>query len=484
MKQTLGVRLKACSAMPTLKLSCPACGRHLQVPDESVFGKKVKCRQCRKTFIAKAGNLLPPDASSHNDETFVASLGGSTYAAASGQGPLPLTDSQLKDGATLAVERRRIGQYLLLEPLGQGSMGTVFKALHCRLQKTVAVKVLVEELTLDTRALARFDREMVAVGQLSHPHIVQALDAGEAGGVHYLVTEYLEGTDLRKRVGSKGGLPVLEACELIRQAALGLQHAHERGLVHRDIKPSNLFVTVDNTVKLLDLGLARRPDDPKPRGGEVTTDGQCVGTPDYMAPEQWTDPRNVDPRADVYGLGCTLFFALVGHAPYAVEADSVAGKMMAHLKSDVPDVQALRAGDPRRPGEARAADSWPNRRPTGRPPPGKSPARSSRSAKRKRWSRSRLSRSRSSLRSSLRRRRHQPSRVSILLACDRNPTRGSAFRPSPHPAPRDRPFRLSPSRSPCRSKPIRFRMTRGRLRRTTFCGASSVWRSPQLRWSA
>src|SRR5262249_36648202 len=174
---------------------------------------------------------------------------GSSVRDVGQDGLAPAVDVGLTTPSTL-------GQYQLLEKIGQGGMGTVYRALHPRLKKGVAVKVLSPSRTGDARAVARFQREMEAVGQLEDPHIVRATDAGEADGVHFLVMELIDGTDLSHLVRRRGPLDVADACELIRQAALGLQHAHEHGLVHRDVKPSNLLLSVRGELKVLDLGLA------------------------------------------------------------------------------------------------------------------------------------------------------------------------------------------------------------------------------------
>jgi formylglycine-generating enzyme required for sulfatase activity len=195
--------------------------------------------------------------------------------------------------------------------------------------------------------VARFEREMEAVGALDHPHIVRAMDAGEFGGTHFLVMEYVEGSDLSALVKEQGTLSVRDACKVIRQAAMGLQHAHEHGLVHRDIKPSNIFVTKAGQVKLLDLGLARisRLDD---EHAGITSSGQVLGTPDYMSPEQWDDTHSVDARADLYALGCALHFVLTGYAPFSAEGSrpSMTRLMRAHVEGSIPDLIAARSDVP------------------------------------------------------------------------------------------------------------------------------------------
>ena len=183
---------------------------------------------------------------------------------------------------------------------------------------------------------------MEAVGRLDHPNLVRAHDAGEAEGQHFLVLEFVDGTDLRKLVRERGPLPVADACEIVRQAALGLQHAHEHGLIHRDIKPSNLMLTNDGTVKVLDLGLARLIDEAAP-AWDMTSAGQIVGTGDFISPEQGQDTRNADARSDIYSLGCTLYFLLAGRAPFSgPQYGTFVQKVMAHANEPIPPIQAIR----------------------------------------------------------------------------------------------------------------------------------------------
>lgn len=204
----------------------------------------------------------------------------------------------------------QLGAYVLLEKLGEGGMGAVYKARHVRLDKIVALKVLSSVRLADRSALARFEREMKAVGKVEHPNVVRAMDAGEVGGTHFLVMEYVQGTDLADMVRRRGPLPIADACELVRQAALGLQEAHEHGMVHRDVKPGNLMLTTRGVVKVLDLGLALLADGVEEH--DLTGTGQVMGTVDYMAPEQCGDSHDVDVRADVYALGATLYRLLTG----------------------------------------------------------------------------------------------------------------------------------------------------------------------------
>jgi serine/threonine protein kinase len=240
----------------------------------------------------------------------------------------------------------QLGQYRLLDKLGEGGMGAVHKARHTIMGQTVAIKVIHHSRTVRPEAVARFHREIRALAQLDHPNIVRAQYADQAGEIHFLVMEYVEGKSLADLVKERGPLPVAEACEYIRQAAVGLQHAHERGMVHRDVKPSNLLVTPGGQVKVLDLGLALFRED-RPAVDELTEAGQVMGTPDYMAPEQWEDTHAVDIRADVYGLGCTLYFLLAGKPPFGgPEYNSLRKKIRAHESASVPPVRESRPDVP------------------------------------------------------------------------------------------------------------------------------------------
>jgi serine/threonine protein kinase len=222
-----------------------------------------------------------------------------------------------------------LGEYRVLEALGRGGMGRVYKALQTKLDRIVALKVLPRGRLRDRQAIARFEREMKAIGRLAHPNIVQAHDAREIDGTPILVMEFVDGLDLSELVRRVGPLPVADACELMRQTALALQYAHEHGLVHRDIKPSNIMLARSGEVKLLDLGLARFYAEgaagiARSAGGpagldseEMTGTDQAMGTADYMAPEQVSDSQAVDIRADLYSLGCTLYKLLSGRAPFS-----------------------------------------------------------------------------------------------------------------------------------------------------------------------
>jgi serine/threonine-protein kinase len=217
-----------------------------------------------------------------------------------------------------------LGSYVLLDRIGAGGMGQVYKARNWKMNRIAALKVIRKERLDKPETVQRFYREARAAAQLNHPNVVLAYDADEVNGTHYFAMEYVEGNDLAQLVKQKGPLPVEQACDYVRQAALGLQHAFERGLVHRDIKPSNLLVTMRTgsqggqygTVKILDMGLARLAAAGPDSVSELTVEGAFMGTPDYIAPEQTLDSRTVDIRADLYSLGCTWYYLLTGLVPF------------------------------------------------------------------------------------------------------------------------------------------------------------------------
>jgi eukaryotic-like serine/threonine-protein kinase len=233
----------------------------------------------------------------------------------------------------------RVGPYVLLQRLGQGGMGNVYKARHELLNRVVALKVVRKDVEDYAGNERRFRREIQVTAQLSHPNIVVAHDAGCADGAYYFAMEYVEGIDLSRLVKQSGPLPITQACDAIRRAALGLQHAFEHGLVHRDIKPSNLLLTKDAArIKILDMGLVRLQEDTNEAA--LTESGAVIGTPDYVAPEQATNSRTVDIRADLYSLGCTFYFLLTGRHPFA-EGTAIE-KLLKHLQEQPRPVSEYR----------------------------------------------------------------------------------------------------------------------------------------------
>ena len=238
--------------------------------------------------------------------------------------------------------------YHILRVLGRGGMATVYKARHLRSKRLVAVKLVSPLLAGSAEVVARFRQEQTLGARLRHPNLTAVYRAGRAAGCPYLVMEFVEGDDLDRLVERHGPLPVAEACEVICQAALGLQHLHDQGFIHRDVKPANLMLTPAGRVKVLDLGVARSLREPA-EGERVTAQGQCLGTLDYMAPEQCTQPHTVDGRADVYGLGCTLYELLAGRPPFAQPGcESAFHKMKAHVAAPVPPIHDTRPDVPER----------------------------------------------------------------------------------------------------------------------------------------
>ncbi len=262
--------------------------------------------------------------------------------------PPPLPPKKLPDlSVSESALPGQLGEYKLLEKLGEGGMGVVYRAVHVELDRVVALKVMRAERVADEQAIGRFKREIKAVGRLDHPHLVRAHDARQIDGTHFLVTEFVDGLDLAELVRRLGPLPIADACELARQIALGLQYVHEHGMVHRDIKPSNVILSRSGVAKILDLGLARIRAVPAVGEG-VTSAGLAIGTPEYMAPEQASDSHGADIRADVYSLGCTLYTLLTGRAPFCGAAYRTAfDKMMAHAREPVPPVRGIRSDVPK-----------------------------------------------------------------------------------------------------------------------------------------
>lgn len=222
-------------------------------------------------------------------------------------------------------------RYRILKVLGTGGMGIVYQAEHRLMERPVALKVISPNLVNNSVAVQRFRQEARAAARLAHPNIVTAYDAEQAGELQILVMEFIDGISLARLVEKRGPLPVAQACQFIRQAALGLQHAHVSGMVHRDIKPQNLMLTRKGQVKVLDFGLARLRGQGQGPPREITKLGTVLGTPDYIAPEQASDSRTVDIRADIYSLGCTLYFLLTGQPPFP--RGSTTEKLLLHLEA-------------------------------------------------------------------------------------------------------------------------------------------------------
>ena len=280
------------------------------------------------------------------------------FAADSAEGVLGLSRALVKTGKVTpyqaaAVYQKKsrgllIGNYVILDKLGQGGMGVVFKARHRMLGRVGALKILPPSFARDRDAVLRFRREGVAAGRLKHPNLVSAQDADEDRGVHFLVMDYVEGRDLERVVRERGPMQVAQAVDCLIQAARGLEAAHAQGIIHRDIKPGNLMLDAAGTVRVLDLGLARIVDAGNPfsktAAGRLTQSGMYMGTIDYMAPEQAEDSHRVDHRADIYSLGCTLFYLLTAKEPFPGE--TVLKRLIAHMERPAPPLHSARPGIP------------------------------------------------------------------------------------------------------------------------------------------
>lgn len=236
-----------------------------------------------------------------------------------------------------------LGKYKLLGHIGTGGMSRVYLAEHTIMHRLRAIKILPRHRIGDSSYLGRFYQEAEAIAKLDHRNIVRAYDVDSAGKTHYIVMEYVEGKDLQVVVDRDGPLGYEKAADYVAQAAKGLQHAHDNGLIHRDMKPANLLVDANGVIKILDMGLALFSDDDR-ASLTLAHKENVLGTADYLAPEQALDSHGVDSRADMYGLGCTLYFLLTGHPPFC--EGTPAQRLTMHLKKMPRDIRKERADCP------------------------------------------------------------------------------------------------------------------------------------------
>ena len=238
--------------------------------------------------------------------------------------------------------RLRLGDFLVLDKIGEGGMGLVVKSKRRGSNQVVAIKLLPHRLTEDAQAVLRFRREVELASSLQHPNIVTALEHGTEDNQLFFVMEYVDGTDVATLVKKRGSLSLLSAVDHLRDAARALNYAHELGVIHRDIKPGNLLVNRNGDAKVLDMGLARQAEKTESEHTvtDLTRSGIVLGTADYMSPEQALNAKNADNRSDIYSLGCTLYYMLAGHPPY--EGETAMEKIVAHRERPIPSLRSVR----------------------------------------------------------------------------------------------------------------------------------------------
>lgn len=298
------------------------------------------------------------DTASRNQTSKPSPVSGDSGELPADKHPLPVQDEQstvishrppmptppLSDSACRILQGEilpgdRLEHFELVEYVGGGGMGRVFRGVDTRLQRIVALKILPPEQAADEETRLRFQNEAQSAARLDHENIARVYHVGEDQGLHYIVFEFIEGVNIRRLVERKGPLPVPEAVSYTLQVADALAHADTRNIVHRDVKPSNVLITPEGQVKLIDMGLARlrRLDT---AAADLTASGVTLGTFDYIAPEQARDPREADIRSDIYSLGCTFFYMLTGQPPFP--EGTVLQKLLKHQGDQPPDIRRFR----------------------------------------------------------------------------------------------------------------------------------------------
>ena len=285
------------------------------------------------------GKPFPGNLTTPSELVTIQALAEGTQETSPNLSSREITDEEVAPKNCNKWVGKLLNQYIVEKWLGGGGAGQVYLAKHRWLDVPVAIKILNPMMGNDPEAIDRFNRESQMAAKLNHPNIVRATDGGPIEDSFYLVTEFLDGIDLANLVNQHGPLPPEFASWVVCETAKALEHAHAENLIHRDIKPSNIMLLRDGSIKLLDLGLARYADSQS----QMTATGQFMGTIDYVAPEQAADTRNVDHRADIYSLGCTLYFLLTGKAPFEGEGfDTIVSKILAHAKESPQPIETYR----------------------------------------------------------------------------------------------------------------------------------------------
>ena len=320
---------------------CNVCCRNLaNSPTDDALAKLAREVHARDTSTRKPALA----------ETRVMNCDDSAPVAVDGDVIHPDSANAESEPELVPPQLRAHPRYRIVRILGKGGMGVVWLAEHQMMQRMVALKVINSRYMSGREAVERFRQEVRAAARLTHPNIVTAFDAEQAGELHFLVTEFVDGRSLEQWVLQHGVLTVIEACSAIRQVCRGLQHAHDHGMIHRDIKPQNLMQAKNGMIKILDFGLARLEQDAAKVSQTAKTElsltavGMVLGTPDYMAPEQAADSSSADARSDIYALGCTLFFLLAGRAPF--EAGSFMEMISSGMQRPMTALNSLRSDLP------------------------------------------------------------------------------------------------------------------------------------------
>lgn len=318
---------------------CVSCQKRIEIYSED---KELKSwQECQKRQNQSGHSEQNPFSEQQLDRIFNSTISSINQPPSTAYSPTPHTSSSIHipiDEELNRITIRVIGNYHLIEKIGQGGMGVVYKAIHARLKKQVVLKLLLNNQWDNDTQTQRFYREMELIGQLDHPNIVKATDTGEVDDTCFLVMEYLSGHDLKTILKSENRLSITSACYIVRQVANGLQYIHNHKLIHRDIKPSNLFLTLDGEVKILDLGLAGLSQT-NPHLSDLT-DSQCImGSVHYMAPEQAHSVKSIDHRADIYSLGCTFYKLLTGQTPFKQQTQIAT--ILAHREEPPPRLSDL-----------------------------------------------------------------------------------------------------------------------------------------------